>query len=61
MPKVAELNGAGVKAGGAVPCGSPRVQMPTTGSVFDSLGALVSSRAVTATDRVRLACAAIRK
>ena len=28
---------------------------------FDSLGALVSSRAVTATDKVRLAWAAIKK
>src|SRR5258708_24386713 len=61
IPNVAELNGAVVKAGGGVPGGSPWVQMPTTGSAFDSLGALLSSNAVTATDKVRFACAAIRK
>ncbi len=61
MPKVSELNGAVVNAGGAVPCGSPRVHIPTTGSAFDSLGALASSSAVTATDSVRLAWAVIKK
>src|SRR5271154_4454334 len=61
MPNVSELNGTVVREGGGVPCGSPSVQMPTTGAAFDSLAKPVSSSAVTATDRVRLACAVMRK
>ena len=61
MPNVSELNGTAVNAGGAVPGGSPRVHMPTTGAAFDSLGAPVSSSEVTATDRVRFACAVMVK
>ena len=59
IPNVAALNGTDVKTGGGVPCASPKVHIPITGSVFDSLEAPVSSNAVTATERVRFACAAI--
>ena len=55
MPKLEELKGTVVKTGGAVPCGSAEFHIPTTGLAFDSVGEPVSSRAVTATDNVRLA------
>ena len=57
MPKVVLLKGDGVKAGGAVPCGSVAAHMPITGCAFSSLALLDSSSAVTATDNVRFACA----
>ena len=50
-----------MKAGGAVPGGSDAAHMPITGWAFSSLATPVSSSAVTATDSVRLACAARRK
>src|SRR5579864_7038721 len=61
IAKLKLLNGEEVKAGGGVPRGSPKVQMPITGWAFPSLASALSSRAVTAIERVRLACAGSKK
>src|SRR5436305_183746 len=60
-PGITVLNGDEVNAGAAVPCGSVAAHIPTTGCAFRSLSWLASSRAFTATDRVRLACTGNRK
>jgi len=55
MPKVEELKGTEVRTGGAVPSGSREFTCRLREAAFDSVAEPASSKAVTATDRVRLA------
>src|SRR5258708_9424991 len=48
-PKLAELNGEVVSAGGGVPWASPNAHIPMTGAALLSLAVPLASNAITAT------------